>query len=610
MYITGGLTVFSLPLSGSTSQPVVKRRLPFLRPSIDADAAPWEAPPMRIFRILPLIAALFALAVSPARAADFVRADHAEVRLVAATADFRPGAPLDIGVAFRLEPGWHIYAKDPGDAGLPTEVAWTLPPGASVGPLNYPPHAKFDEGGLTTYGYADRAVFTARATAPGENAPLPIRARVSWLICKEICIPGQADLDLTLPVATGAPLPSLDAALFAADASAPPPPVARTGLWVALALALAGGVLLNLMPCVLPILALKVLAIAQAAKGAARRDATLFGAGVLTAFTALGATLAVIGAGGHALGWGFQLQSPATVLILALIMLLVGLDLAGVLPMGGLPAGFTSRLPVARGPFFTGLLAVAVASPCTAPAMGAAIGYAATQPPEIGFLVIVAIGVGFALPMVLIGWSPAIGRLIPRPGPWMVTLRRILAWPMFGAAAWLAWVLSLQTDALGLAAAVAVAAAIALAAALPRLRRRAALAIAAVALVAAVTVEMRPARVAAAEDAWSTERVAELRALGKPVFVDFTAAWCLTCQVNKRTTLADAEVEKAFADKGVAFLVADWTQRDERIGRELARLGRNGVPVYALYAPGAAEPRLLPELLTPGIVLDALSTLP
>lgn len=562
---------------------------------------------MKILRLLPLLGLLLGGAPA-ALAADAARVDHAEVRLIAATADHRPGEAVEIGVAFRLDPGWHIYAQDPGEAGLPTEVAWTLPEGASVGPLVYPPHRTFDEAGLTTYGYADRAVFTARAVSPAGAAPFPIRARVSWLICKDICIPGAADLDTVLPVAAGAPSPSADAPLFAEAGL--PPPTAAFGLWLALGLAVAGGVLLNLMPCVLPILALKVLAVAQADRGAARRDAVLFGAGVMVAFVALGAALALLGAGGRALGWGFQLQSPATVLILALVMLLVGLDLSGALPMGGLPAGLTARLPAARAPFFTGLLAVAVASPCTAPLMGAALGYAATQPPEMGFLVIVAVGFGFALPMVLAGWIPAVGRLLPRPGPWMLTLRKVLAWPMFGAAAWLAWVLSRQTDGLGLAVAALVLAAIGLALVLPRARRSAAPAIALVAAVAAATVELRPAATVAAADAWSEARVAQLRAEGRPVFVDFTAAWCLTCQVNKRTTLADASVIRAFDDRGVVRLVADWTQRDPEIGAALARLGRNGVPVYALYTPGAAAPLLLPELLTPGAVLDALAALP
>lgn len=560
---------------------------------------------MRLLRILSVLVA-FAACAPAARAADTVRADHAEVRLIAATADHRPGEAVEIGIAFRLDPGWHIYAANPGDAGLPTEVAWTLPAGASVGPLVYPPHRTFDEAGLTTYGYADRAVFTARAVSPREEAPLPIAARVSWLICKEICIPGEARLDLVLPLAKGAPLPSLDAPLFAAAAE-PPPAAPSFGLWLALGLAFAGGLLLNLMPCVLPILALKVLALANAGRGAARREATLFGLGALSGFVGLGAALALLGAGGQALGWGFQLQSPATVLILATVMLLVGLDLAGALPLGGLPAGLAARLPAVRAPFLTGLLAVAVASPCTAPLMGAALGFAAAQPPEIGFLVIVVVGIGFALPMVLAGWIPAFARLLPKPGPWMPTLRKVLALPMFGAALWLAWVLSRQTDAFGLALAALVP--VAVAAAL-KARRFALPAIAFAAVVAAAAVELRPARIAAAADAWSEAKVAQLRAEGRPVFIDFTAAWCLTCQVNKRTTLTHADVRAAFAAKGVAFLVADWTQRDDRIGAALAKLGRNGVPVYALYAPGRDAPTLLPELLTPGAVLDALAALP
>ena len=433
-------------------------------------------------------------------------------------------------------------------------------------------------------------------------------------MCKEICIPGEADLSLTLPVAAGPPQPSFDALEFSAtpaEAASSLPPAPSLGVWLALGLAVLGGVLLNLMPCVFPILALKVLAIAQAARTAARRDGLLFGAGVLAGFAVLGAALAGIGAGGSALGWGFQLQSPAMVLVLALVMLLVGLDLAGVLPMGGLPAGLTSRLPATRAPFFTGLLAVAVASPCTAPFMGAAVGFAAVQTPLVGFAVIMAVGVGFALPMVLLGHWPALARRMPKSGPWMNTLRHVLAWPMFAAALWLAWVLSRQTDTLGLWIAALVVVVIALAAALPRVRRISAVLILLAAIGAGVVVELRPApSLASAETAYSDARLAALQAEGKPVFVDFTAAWCLTCQVNKRTTLDDAKVLKAFADKGVVLLVADWTQRDAEIGAALARLGRAGVPAYALYAPGRSEPAMLPELLAPGIVLDALAALP
>jgi len=293
------------------------------------------------------------------------------------------------------------------------------------------------------------------------------------------------------------------------------------------------------------------------------------------------------------------------------VMLLVGLDLAGILPMGGLPAGLTTRLPAARAPFFTGLLAVAVASPCTAPFMGAAVGFAAVQTPLVGFAVIMAVGVGFALPMVLLSHWPALARRMPRPGPWMTTLRRVLALPMFTAALWLAWVLSRQTDTLGLWIAALVVVVIALAATLPRVRQVGAALILLAAIGAAAVVELRPApSLASAETAYSDARLAALIAEGKPVFVDFTAAWCLTCQVNKRTTLTDAKVLSAFADKGVTLLVADWTQRDAEIGAALARLGRAGVPAYALYTPGQPAPAMLPELLTPGIVVDALDALP
>ncbi|WP_337997951.1 protein-disulfide reductase DsbD family protein [Oleispirillum naphthae] len=553
---------------------------------------------------------------APAQAASTARTDQAEVRLIAASADVRAATPVDLGVEFRLAPGWHIYAKNPGDAGLPTEVAWVLPPGASVGDLAYPPHRRFDEAGLSTYGYSGSALFTARAVPAA--APFAVRARVSWLACKEICVPGAADLTLALPAAAGAPTPSAEAALFslaAPPAPAPPPAAPALGAVAALGLALLGGLLLNLMPCVFPVLALKVLhvahlAAAPAGRAAARRDGALYAAGAILGFAALGGLLAALAAGGAAVGWGFQLQSPAVVLVLAVLMLLVGLDLSGILPMGGLPAAAQARLPAARGPFATGLLAVAVASPCTAPFMGAALGFAAVQTPLLGFAVFPALGIGFALPFAALGWAPGLARLLPKPGAWMERLRRILAWPMFAAAAWLAWVLAQQTAMEGLTAAALVVLAVILAIAMPKARRVAAPVVAALLVYAAVTVERHPAAQAAAADAYSATRLAALRAENRPVFVDFTAAWCLTCQVNKRTTLADAAVLKAFKDKNVARLTADWTQRDPDIGKALAALGRNGVPAYALYAPGRATPTLLPELLTPGTVLDALAPLP
>ncbi len=491
-----------------------------------------------------LLALLLCLAALPARAETPVaRTPEAEVRLLSGEDGFTPGQSVDLTVLFRLAPGWHIYARDPGDAGLPTEIAWRLPPGASVGDLIYPPHKAFDEGGLTTFGYDGEVRFTARAATPPGAAVLPVNARVTWLACKNICIPGGADLSLLLHAAA-------------------PPPAATAGLLAALGLALLGGLLLNLMPCVLPVLALKALHVAGLAardRAAARRDGLLYMGGVLAGFAALGGVLAGLAAGGAALGWGYQLQSPVVVAVLALLMLLIGLDLSGILPMGGLPPSLTARLPVAQGPFATGLLAVAVASPCTAPMMGAAIGFAATQTPPVAFAVILTVGAGFALPFAVLGFVPAAARLLPRPGPWTIRLRQVLSVPMFAAALWLGFVLAQQV-----------------------------------------------APPPPAENAFSESRLAALRAEGKPVFVDFTAAWCVTCQVNKRAALADPAVTAAFAEKGVVRLTADWTRRDPAIGKALAGLGRNGVPVYALYPPGAKTPTLLPELLTPGIVLDAL----
>ncbi|MBN2751135.1 MAG: thioredoxin family protein [Rhodospirillaceae bacterium] len=565
-----------------------------------------------------LLVLLIGLLCTPALAEEpLARTDQTEVRLIVNLADQTPGQPITLGVAFDLAPGWHIYAQNPGDAGLPTEVDWILPPGTTHDDLAYPPATRFDEGGLITFGYADHAVLTTRATPPETNQPLHIGARVTWLACKTICIPGSANLSLTLPLVSGTSRPSPEP-LALAQSDAPPLIHAptRPGPWMAIGLAVLGGILLNLMPCVFPVLALKILHVANLSTQAegrirARRDSTLYACGVLAGFAALGGLLNVLTSGGAALGWGFQLQSPAMVLILALLMALVGLDLSGALPLGGLPTTLQARLPATQTPFLTGLLAVAVASPCTAPFMGAAVGFAAVQTPLFGFAVILAVGAGFALPFATIGWVPGLARLLPKPGPWMGRLRHILAWPMFAAAAWLIWVLARQTDAQGLSAAAFLGFILILATVMPKARRIAAPVLAIALIGAATIVEHHPApQPTATNGTYSDARLAQLRAENRAVFVDFTAAWCLTCQINKRTTLTNASVEHTFAEKGVVRLTADWTQRDPKIGAALARLGRNGVPAYALYRPGQDTPTLLPELLTPSIVREALSALP
>jgi thiol:disulfide interchange protein DsbD len=402
-------------------------------------------------------------------------------------------------------------------------------------------------------------------------------------------------------------------------------------LWVALALALGGGLLLNLMPCVFPILSLKVLGFAEGrdrAHATVRRHGLLFGAGVLVSFLLLAGALLVLRGAGEAVGWGFQLQSPPVVAALAVLMTGLGLWMLGVVEFGGRVMGVAAQADTregAGGAFLSGVLATVVATPCTAPFMGAALGWALVQPALSALAVFAVLGVGMALPYVLLSFFPAWLRRLPRPGPWMETLKQALAFPLFLTAVWLVWTFGAQTGldgaALLLAALVLVGLAAWVVGRWPGPTRLMARALAVVALgsafaLAAVGARQEPSVGAAGgADAgvWTPYDSAEVEALvaaGEPVFVDFTAAWCLTCQANKASTLRTEAVERAFRERGVHLFVADWTRRDDEITAALDALGRSGVPVYALYPGGTAEPTLLPELLTPRIVLDALEAVP
>ncbi|HHW78037.1 MAG TPA: thiol:disulfide interchange protein [Xanthomonadaceae bacterium] len=398
------------------------------------------------------------------------------------------------------------------------------------------------------------------------------------------------------------------------------------GLLAALGFAFLGGLILNAMPCVLPVLGIKVLGFVREAGANHRRrvgHGLSYGAGILLSFLALAAALLLLRAGGASLGWGFQLQSPVLVTLLAYLMLLVGLNLSGVFAVGAGLMGAGQALTAGSGlfnTFATGVLAAVVASPCTAPFMGTALGFAITRPAGEALAVFLALGVGFALPVVLLSLWPAQVRWLPKPGPWMKRFQQALAFPLYATAAWLLWVLSQQTDARAYGAALAGLVVVALAAWLygqwqPRGWRLgllgAALTVVLLLLLRPVAGPDGPAPTRADSErlAWSEARVRELTAAGRPVFVNFTAAWCITCQVNERVALATENTRRLFADRAVAYLVADWTRRDPVITRQLERHGRSGVPLYLWYAPARETPVVLPQLLTEGIVAQALEAL-
>ncbi|MFZ5493108.1 MAG: protein-disulfide reductase DsbD family protein [Pseudomonadota bacterium] len=437
-------------------------------------------------------------------------------------------------------------------------------------------------------------------------------------------------------LAVDVPVRTLDAAPPAGQPVTTPTnaPAAGMGLALAAGFALLGGLILNLMPCVFPVLSVKVLSFVQVAHGdpgRVRRHGLAFVGGVLVSFWLLAGLLLALRAAGGGVGWGFQLQSPGFVAAMALLLTAVGLNLMGAFEVGlGLSrlAGSAPQPVGYPGSFLTGVLAVLVATPCTAPFMGAALGFALARPAAEALTIFTALGLGMALPYLALAEMPALLARLPRPGPWMATLRQGLAFPLFATAVWLVWVLGRQSgvDAVGLLllAALGVGFAAWGFGHLQRGPRRRWLPGAVVvsglgfAALLGFAAAMRPAALAAAPargapataaidwQPWSAQRVQQLRDAGRPVFVDFTAAWCISCQVNKQVALDTGTVAKRFAELGITALAADWTRYDPAITQALAGFGRSGVPLYVYYPPGG-EPRLLPAVLTPAAVLEAVA---
>ncbi|WP_414708639.1 protein-disulfide reductase DsbD family protein [Ramlibacter sp.] len=421
--------------------------------------------------------------------------------------------------------------------------------------------------------------------------------------------------------------PALEQALRG-NASAQAParaPTASIGLAAALLGALFGGLILNLMPCVFPVLAIKVIGFTKHAndRRAHRLAGLAYAAGVIVSFLALGGLMLALRAAGEQLGWGFQLQSPGVVASLAALFTVIGLNFAGLFEFGSiLPsrvAALQVRHPLADS-LLTGVLAVAVASPCTAPFMGASLGFAIALPAAEALVVFACIGLGMALPYLAASWLPAVARALPRPGPWMAVFRRLMAFPMFATVAWLVWVIGHQSGIDGAASLLLLLVALAMVVWAIGLAGRARVAMTTLSLATLALLgwaagpyvtQVQAAQATAAEgpwQPWEPGRVEQVLAQGKPVFVDFTAAWCVTCQYNKKTTLSNADVLADLKARDVVMLRADWTRRDPAITAALAELGRNGVPVYVFYRNGSA-PVVLSEVLGVGEVRSAIAKL-
>ncbi|GBQ83684.1 cytochrome c biogenesis thiol:disulfide interchange protein DsbD [Gluconacetobacter johannae DSM 13595] len=713
---------------------------------------------MILSRLWPVfLLALAALSPRPAGAAESAPVTSARdvATLVTDTDRYRPGAPLHVGLRLRLQPGWHTYWINPGDAGEAPTLDVRGAGGATgrSGAIAWPVPERLRDGPLMSYAYTGDVLLPAElrpvaVEGAGDGAgdgAMVLKATADWLVCAAVCVPEHGVFTLSLPA--GDPAPSAEAPLFARAAAALPAaspfaatiapdgtlalsgeglssdtvrdawfmpltsgaidhdaaqalsvhdggltlalkpgdafhagatldgvvvlkdaggqtrglsvsarpgvvagaplavavhPAGVAGLGRILLLAFAGGLVLNLMPCVFPVLVMKAMALTRLAGG--RASARLAGAGAYTAgvvgaFAALGGVILAVRAAGDVAGWGFQFQSAAFVAAICWLLFAVALNLLGVFGMGNGIAALGGAGTVRAGYLgdaMTGVLAVLVATPCTAPFMGAAIAGALSAPAPVAMLVFVAMGAGLAAPYLVLAGVPGLARHLPRPGPWMDILRQGLAFPVLGTCVWLLWVLALQAGAgavavlgtglvlvgmaawlTGLAQAMAMRDAPA-----RRIRLCRAVALAALGIVLALLPGLgQPVTGSGAgtgggglavradgAEPFSTARLAALRAQGRPVFVDMTAAWCISCLVNERVALSSAPVQAAFHDRGIVYMKGDWTNRNAEISAFLDAHGRAGVPFYLYYPAGGGEGRPLPQILTTGLVLDALKS--
>lgn len=574
----------------------------------------------------PLAAALGGQAITdPAIAAGGLPLPEAQAFRFDAIAE----APDRLLLRFEPAPGYYLYRD---------RTTITLEaPGLSAGAPQWPPsqpHRDEHFGDVQVYFEpVEVPLPLRRATDQAVTATL----RVSFQGCQDngICYPPMTR-EVVLPVPAGPATAEVGARDEAAAGVGPEGAPTGSGigaegtagpsLWLALLLALGGGVILNLMPCVLPVLSLKALSLAQGGGDhrKARAHALWYTAGVLASFAAVGAAALALRQAGLALGWGFQLQQPGVIAALALVMVAIGLSLSGVVNLGASLAGTGQALAQKSGPagdFFTGVLAVVVASPCTAPFMGTALAFAFTASPAIALLVFLALGLGLALPFLLIGFVPALASRLPKPGAWMETFKHLLAFPMYLTAVWLLWVLAKQrgADAIGLALVGAVGLGLGLWLwEKARFRGAVAKALAAGVIVLSLwpvpAVQRMPAPEkvagAAAEAgvvAYSADKLAQLRRDGRVVFVNMTADWCVSCKANERTVLGRPAFREALDRAGAVYMKGDWTDVDPAITAFLESHQAVGVPLYVVYPAGGGEPEVLPTLLTQAIVDEALA---
>lgn len=697
-----------------------------------------------------LIPILFLLVISSFSYAEPIRKDHLSVDLISEVTFIRPGQPFWVAVKFDLDKHWHIYWKNPGDAGTIPEIQWQLPAGFTYGEIQWPYPEFIKIAHLANYAYKDEVLLLTEITPPADlvfGDSITFQAQVSWLVCKEDCTPGRAILNLQLPVIDGAPpidgrwqelfystrakLPLLetdwsfkselvysfliisgktpteyyndlvDLRFFPFEygviqnvapqifelkesgfkLSIPLDPTALSkpdeiggvivakGGWrgpgseqahevrfsykidvsdkaddldpgnffIAIIFAFLGGLILNLMPCVLPVLSIKILGFVQMSKGGKKdifKHGLFFALGVLASFWFLVFLLLVLQAAGQQIGWGFQLQEPIFLFILVAFFFLFGLSLFGIFEIGLGLATFGSKVKTNNNhhisSFFNGVIATLVATPCTAPFMGSALGFAMTQPAWVSFTVFTSLALGMSSPYIILSAKPEWLSFVPKPGRWMESLRQFFGFLLLATALWLLWVFGLQKGPDSIIEMLIALLFIGIAAWIygrwgniaqdKRIRiiaRFFSFSLLFITLFISIerigAIAETGSDIVAEEESeniqwqkYSSVTFEKAMNSGKPVFIDFTAAWCLSCQVNEKVALDVSKVERRFKELGVIALKADWTNRDAEVTAALAEYGRNSVPLYVLYGKDRGNPVFLPSILTPGMVLTAL----
>ena len=655
---------------------------------------------------------------------SFFQASDSTIEVISESKTMQKGDELLLGLNFKLNPGWHTYWKNPGDAGEGASVTWQLPKGFQASEILWPGPEAIPVEPLMTFGYEDEITLLTKIKALDAAVfPAIVKAKVSWYTCKDICVPQEANLELTIqngekintffanelsnvflnlpkelsskhrvealddnyflqmeldgntPVSSAYFFPeeyglssyskeqileinknslSLQISQSEVDLklqnfagvlllnnqdsrtffnvnlnlnnNQKQESLSISELVLTIIFAFIGGLILNAMPCVFPILSIKILNFVEQSEGSKEKriqHGLSFSAGVLVTFLSIAGLLLLLKSGGESIGWGYQLQSPLMVTLLIYLFVAIGITFMSNLVLGGQLAqlgNINQGYGDITSSFLTGVLAVIVASPCTAPFMGSAVGIALLQPGFITIAIFVSLGLGFAAPYLLLSFYPSLLKVLPKPGAWMETLKQFMAFPMWGSALWLIWVLSgqVQTDSV----LMVLLGALFIALSLWVLEKNQSsdgfakwMSLSSVTILLGAALWLAPTDYENIEqdtssdlNSYSPELLDSLLTENKPVFLNFTADWCITCKVNEAIVLNQVSIKSALESKGIVYLKADWTKKDETIANKLAEYGRTGVPLYLLYS-SEGIPVILPELLTEDMLLSYIETI-